>query len=241
MKNELATQFPGDRIPGAIVLGGNFLGLGIARSLGRRGIPVWVVDTDRSKSIAQYSRYTKRFIVSQEPANELLLKESRLHDLQGWVIFTGSDDYVEVLSTHRQALGSNLSHDHSPVEVTSFALDKRRTYSRAAELGIDAPWTWTGNSITDLPEKDIPFPVILKPAVNHHFFPQTNLKALPADNLAELHRGFAQMSRYIPPKEILIQERIPGKRRKSIFVLRNLQRRPRHRVAGRSASPPIPD
>ena len=35
--------------PGAIVLGGNFVGLGIVRSLGAHGIPVWVIDSDRSK------------------------------------------------------------------------------------------------------------------------------------------------------------------------------------------------
>jgi D-aspartate ligase len=52
--------------------------------------------------------------------------------------------------------------------------------------------------------------VILKPAVNHHFFPQTNLKALAANDSVELHRTFMQMLQYIPASEILIQERIPG-------------------------------
>jgi predicted ATP-grasp superfamily ATP-dependent carboligase len=61
-----------------------------------------------------------------------------------------------------------------------------------------------------LPQAGIPYPVILKPAVNHHFFPQTNLKALAANNAAELYARFAQMSRYIPASEILVQERIPG-------------------------------
>jgi D-aspartate ligase len=210
LKNTLAAEFPNGKIPGAIVLGGNFLGLGIARSLGSRGIPVWVIDADKSKSIAQFSRYTKRFIVTTEPAHEVLLRESRLHDLQGWVLFCGGDDYVEELSTHREAL-SKIFHVTTPsLEVTRFALDKKRTYARAAELGVAAPWTWSGNSLLSLPEASIPYPVILKPAVNHHFFPQTNLKALAANNASELHAGFAQMSRYIPPSEILVQERIPG-------------------------------
>jgi D-aspartate ligase len=206
----LEEEFHPEKIPGAVVLGGNFLGLGIARSLGRRGIPVWVIDTDRSKSIAQYSRYTKRFIASTEPVNELLLREGKLHDLQDWVLFAGSDDYVEVLSTHVEALSAMFRVTTPPLAVTSFALDKRRTYRRAAELGIAAPWTWFGETLDDLPEADIPYPVILKPAVNHHFFPQTNLKALAANDSAELHRIFAQMLQYIPPSEILIQERIPG-------------------------------
>jgi predicted ATP-grasp superfamily ATP-dependent carboligase len=67
-----------------------------------------------------------------------------------------------------------------------------------------------GNSLSDIEAEGVPYPVILKPAVNHHFFPQTNIKALPAEDRSELRRGFAQMSRYIPPDEILVQERIPG-------------------------------
>jgi D-aspartate ligase len=210
LRTNLQEEFPAGKIPGAIILGGNFLGLGIARSLGRRGIPVWVIDTDRSKSITQYSRYTKRFIASTEPVNELLLREGKLHELQGWVLFAGSDDYVEVLSTHREALSAMFRVTTPPLAVTKFALDKRRTYRRAAELGIAAPWTWCGETLAELPEADIPYPVILKPAVNHHFFPQTNLKALAANDSAELRRTFAQMLKYIPPSEILIQERIPG-------------------------------
>jgi len=197
-------------LPGAIVLGGNFVGLGIVRSLGARGIPVWVIDADRSKSIAQFSRYTTRFIEAKEEITELLLREGREHTLKGWVLFPVTDEYVELLSTDREALSSIYRVTTGPLEVTRFALDKRLTYRRADELEIASPWTAFGNSIAEIEAQGVPYPVILKPAVNHHFFPQTNIKALPADNPSELQRGFAQMSRYIHPSEILVQERIPG-------------------------------
>jgi D-aspartate ligase len=196
--------------PGAIVLGGNFVGLGIARSLGAHGIPTWVFDADRSKSIAQFSRYTTRFVETREPITDVLLAEGRKHQLNGWVIFPVADEYVETLSANRQSLSSMYRVTTGPEEVTKFALDKRLTYRRADELGIDTPWTSVGSSLTDFDEKDIPYPVILKPAINHHFFPQTNIKALPVGTPAELERGFAQMSKYIPASEILVQERIPG-------------------------------
>lgn len=196
--------------PGAIVLGGNFVGLGIVRSLGARGIPVWVIDADRSKSIAQFSRYTTRFIEAKEAIAEVLLREGRERRLNGWVLFPVTDEYVEMLSENRDALSLIYRVTTASLEVTRFALDKRLTYRTAAELEIATPWTAVGNSIADIEAHGVPYPVILKPAVNHHFFPQTNIKALPADNSAELRRGFAQMSRYIPPDEILVQERIPG-------------------------------
>ncbi len=198
------------RMPGAIVLGGNFVGLGIARSLGRRGIPVWVVDTQESTSIAQHSRYTKKFIVSQKPIETLLMSLAGEHPLQGWVVFPVNDEYVEAISANHETLSSVYRLITPPAEVTRFALDKRLTYSRAAELGIDAPWTAVNQSMADIDVDKVRYPVILKPAVNHHFFPKTNLKAIPAGNPQELKRAYVQMSKYIPMEEILLQERIPG-------------------------------
>ena len=196
--------------PGAIVLGGNFVGLGIVRSLGAHGIPTWVFDADRSKSIAQFSRYTAKFIEVKESIVDALLQAGTEHNLNGWVLFPVADEYVELLSENRDSLSSIYRVTTAPVEVTKFALDKRLTYKRAHELGISAPWTAVGNSVAEIEAQGVPYPVILKPAVNHHFFPQTNIKALPVQNAAELTRGFAQMSKYISPNEILVQERIPG-------------------------------
>lgn len=200
----------GKNRPGAIVLGGNFVGLGIVRSLGARGIPTWVFDTDRSKSIAQFSRYTKRFVESKEPVSDLLLAEGQRHKLDGWVIFPVNDEYVEAIATHHRSLSSIYRLTTPPLEITKFALDKRLTYSRAAELGIATPWTSLASSLTGPRANEISYPVILKPAINHHFFPQTNLKVIPAENEQDLRRGLAQMTRYIPSEEILVQERIPG-------------------------------
>ena len=201
---------PGKMKTGAIVLGGNFVGLGVARSLGTHRIPVWVIDGDRSKSIAQFSRYTKRFIECKEDVLELLLREGREHNLQGWVLFPTTDEYVEMLSANHQLLGSVYQLAAPPAEITQFALDKRLTYGRAAELGIATPWTATGNQASDIEARNPPFPLILKPAVNHHFFPHTNVKALPVENSEELRQRFTQMCRYVTADSILAQERIPG-------------------------------
>jgi D-aspartate ligase len=48
-------------VTGALVLGADYRGLGIVQSLGRRGVPVWVV-YDRVKGVANFSRYTTRAI-----------------------------------------------------------------------------------------------------------------------------------------------------------------------------------
>src|SRR5881628_2962073 len=192
--------------PGAIVLGGSFIGLGLVRSLGARGVETWVVDTDRSASIARFSKYTKRYILAKEDPYKWLLREGHQHRLNGWVVFPVTDYFVDLLAHHHESLSSIYKLTTPPFEVTRFALDKRLTYRRAQELGIATPWTLLGNAPADAIAKDLRYPVVLKPAINHHFFPQTNLKVLPVSTPSEFYRRYAQMSKYIPPDEILVQE-----------------------------------
>jgi predicted ATP-grasp superfamily ATP-dependent carboligase len=196
-----------DTKTGAIVLGGNFIGLGVVRSLGPHGIPIWLFDSGRS--ISQFSRYTTRVIGSKDDKLDLLLKVGAQSRLDGWVVYPASDADVEMLSVNHQQLSSIYRLTTPPFDVTQYALDKRLTYRRAHELGIATPWTVTGNQL-DQVGKESRYPVILKPAFQHHFYPQTQLKALPADTPLELNQAFAHMSKYIPAEEILVQERIPG-------------------------------
>jgi len=193
---------------GAIILGGNSIALGIARSLGAQGIPVWVYDSVRS--IAHFSKYTRRSIISDRDGHELLLEDGKKYNLNNWVVFPVSDGAVELLAHHHQSLSSIYRLTTPTSEVTRFALDKRLTYQRAAELGIATPWTRVIRSSTEVDVKNLPYPVILKPALNHHFVPHTNVKALPVDTAADFQGQFAEMSKTIPAEEILIQERIPG-------------------------------
>jgi len=204
------SSFGGDDLkqPGAIVLGGNFIGLGVVRSLGRHEIPVWVYDT--GPCIAKFSRYTKRFVLSNQDKCDLLLEEGRRHNLNGWVVFPVNDADVEMLSANHESLSSMYHVTTPPLEITKFALDKRLTYRQAERVGVATPWTLVSNAPADQIAKDLPYPVILKPAINHHFFPQTGLKALPVNTPSELRKAYVRMAKYVPPDEILIQERIPG-------------------------------
>ena len=127
--------------PGAIVLGGNFIGLGVVRSLGARGIPVWIVDPKRSNAVARFSRYAQRFLEPTADVHHFLIREGQRHRLDGWVLFPADDTSVEILSTNHQSLSTIYHVTTPPIDVTKFALDKRLTYRRADELGIPTPWT----------------------------------------------------------------------------------------------------
>ncbi|PYR51757.1 MAG: ATP-grasp domain-containing protein [Acidobacteria bacterium] len=195
--------------PGAIVLGGNFIGLGVVRSLGARGIPVWIVDPKRSNAVARFSRYAQRFLEPTADVHHFLIREGQRHRLDGWVLFPADDTSVEILSTNHQSLSTIYHVTTPPIDVTKFALDKRLTYRRADELGIPTPWTSTSDAASEA-VNDLPYPVILKPAVNHHFFPHTGLKVLAADDPLEFQTARARMGEWLTPDAILVQERIPG-------------------------------
>ena len=126
---------------GAIVAGGSHGAVGIARSLGRRGIPVWVLQHDRG--IQKHSRYVQRspdWPASEDSQVERLLQLADRHHLDGWTLFPAAEADVELFSRHQQVLSERFRVTTPPWLVTRFAFDKRLTYERCNELGIDCPW-----------------------------------------------------------------------------------------------------
>src|SRR5580704_9437340 len=76
--------------PGAVVIGGDYQGLGIVRSLGRHGVPVCVLDDERS--IARFSRHTTINVRvpdlrDEDAAVKALLELGEALDLKGWVLY----------------------------------------------------------------------------------------------------------------------------------------------------------
>src|SRR5260370_7206050 len=92
---------------GALVIGGNYRGLSIARSLGRNGVPVWVT-TPPHERVASLSRYTLRTLpwttgVSEEQA-AYLLGLAEKHHLDGWVLFPTDDESPPLFSKFHPTL-----------------------------------------------------------------------------------------------------------------------------------------
>ena len=199
--------------PGAIVIGGDYQGLGIVRSLGRRGIEVVVIDDEHS--ISRHSRYVSaayRFpnLRDEEQTINALLALARRRDVEGWLLYPTREETVAALSRHRDEL---LQHFRIPTPdwaVTEWAWDKRKTYQRAAELGIPAPRTWLISSEQELETIDREPPYAIKPAIKEHFFYATKSKAWRADTRAELANRFRAAADLVGTDEVVVQELIPG-------------------------------
>ena len=205
---------PGGRsLPGAVVIGGDYQGLGIVRSLGRRGIDVVIVDDERS--ISRHSRYATGWMKvsdlrSDEQTVEALLDLARVRDIQGWVVFPTREETVAALSRNRDRL---LEHFRIPTpewSVTKWAWDKRNTYRRAEELGIPVPRAWQVSTEDELAAIDGQPPFAIKPAIKEHFFYATKCKAWRADTRDELVRRFRDAAALVGAHEVVVQELIPG-------------------------------
>ncbi len=198
---------------GALVIGGILNGLSIARSLGRRGVPVWVTTPPNIK-LASCSRYTLRTLHWPEEDCEAqvayLLELAERYQLDQWVLFPTSDESAALLSRFHAELSRRFRVSTPNWNVLRWAYDKRLTYRLAAEERVDYPSTILPGTEADLEGVSFPFPAVLKPATHASINRFTTEKAWPAANREELLARYREARELIPPDLILVQERIPG-------------------------------
>ena len=198
---------------GAVVVGGDHTGLAIARSLGRRGIPVVVIDDQYS--ISKFSKYVTRVervpdLKDRQAAVDSVLEVGQRLGLKNWVLFPTRDENVAAFSIHRDRLAEFFRVTTPPWETVRWAWDKTNTYKLAEKLGIPAPRTWNPKSVDDLSALDAHLPLALKPAVKENFFYATGAKAWRAETPKQLRELYLRACHDIDPSEILIQQIIPG-------------------------------
>src|SRR5205085_4099500 len=200
------------RSAGALVLGGAHGSLAVARSLGRRGIPVWLITDDHP--IAKFSRYCERSFCWQGPQNDgavaYLLEFVKNHHINEWVLFAGGDAEVRLIAQHHAELSSVLHLTTPPWSITQFAYDKRLTHQRAAAVGVHYPWSYYPRSRRELAEIECCFPLILKPTFRQGHDPFTSAKAWRVDNREELLSRYDQAAALVGSDVVSLQELIPG-------------------------------
>lgn len=202
-----------EQAPGGVILGGDSQGLGIARSLGRHGIPVCVIDDETS--ISRASRYVQHVVrvpdLRTAPAlMEALALARGKYGLDGWILYPTRDENVAAIAANRQALMTDFRVPTPALESIRHVWDKRETYRLAQRLGIAIPRSWFPRTEADLAQIDLDGPLVLKPAIKENFFYTTHVKAWRADTRAELTDGFRRAAAIVNEGEVIVQEMIPG-------------------------------
>ncbi len=197
---------------GALVVGGAHGSLGVARSLGRRGIPVFYLTHDHQ--LPRFSRYTRSSAAWAGPerseAADDLLELGRRHRLEGYVLIPGGDAEVRLIAQNRAKLSSTFGVTTADWETARWALDKRLTYERAASLGIDHPWSFYPRNSMDVARLDCRFPVVLKPTTRWDVNAFTLAKAWRIDDRDALLSRYSQALALAGENGVVLQEMIPG-------------------------------
>lgn len=196
-----------------MVLGADYRGLGVVRSLGRRNIPVWVLNGDGQllAAASRYTHHTLRWPTGDDRSRiDFLLDLAVNEQLKGWSLFPTTDETVILIARHYESLRTQFRLTAPAWEALRWACDKRLMHRLARKLAIDQPWTFCPRNREELASLGCPFPVILKPAMRLGSNAFTDAKAWRADDRRTLLARYDEACAQVPPKMILVQELVPG-------------------------------
>lgn len=196
-----------------LVLGGNYRALGLVRSLGRRGIPVWVVKQD-GHALAGLSRYAEKTLPwpggDDEQNVAYLTRLAEQNAGEQFLLIPTDDECTTLISMNYEALATKFVLTTPAWPSLRLAVDKRHLYRLGENLGLDQPRTIFSCSREGLSSSDFQFPVILKPATREQLNPLTADKAWQVEDRPTLLSRFAEACNYMPAESIMVQELIPG-------------------------------
>jgi predicted ATP-grasp superfamily ATP-dependent carboligase len=213
----------------AIVLGAGINGLGVARSLARARVPVWLADTDARRA-EMHTRVAKPL---QVPA---LLGETLIEALQrlGATQFSGmrpvllltQEETVKTVSQYRDRLAPHFRFSLPAPEVVDALLHKHGFQRLAEQLGEPIPPLVHVRSPEDLPllEK-LRYPVVVKPGERHAAYGRQFKKAYRVESAQDAAELVSRILAVMP--DVVVQEWIEGRDSDIYFCLQYLDRQGR--------------
>lgn len=198
-------------IPGVVILGGAHGTLALARSLGARKVPVWLVSSDTP--LPGWSRHvTGKFSWPGPDAPDAvpyLLDLAATRGLGGALLVPGGDAEVRMASQAAERLGSAYGVMLPPWQRLKFLCEKPLLYRRAAELGIQVPHTYDFASPDEAAGADIRLPVVLKPNMGGNTRFQ-RAKVVRADTRDAFLSAYRDAAGQIGTENVVVQQLIPG-------------------------------
>jgi len=150
----------------AVVLGMFETGLGVGRSLGRKGIEV--IGVDFKKDIGFYSKYINACICphpleEEEKFIEFLVALSK-RKKEKPALFITSDDFLLSITKNREHLSEYFLMNFPEKQIVESVIDKFQQYLLVKKIGIPLPKTFFPENMTELNEikKELSYPVFVK-------------------------------------------------------------------------------
>jgi D-aspartate ligase len=213
LKGETRVTRPSAATTGALLMGADYRALGVARSLGRRGIPVWVIKQG-GHFVAAASYYVSHRVswpeTDERAQVDFLLALSARHQLKEWLLVPTDDYAVMLVARHHRRLADYYRLTIPPWDDVQWACDKRLLHRLAQRLGIHAPWTICPLGREDLLPTDYPFPVVLKPAVRVQPSTLAIPKAWLVEDAKTLLARYDEATQLMGSGDLIVQEVVPG-------------------------------
>lgn len=198
----------------AVVLGFGYGGLGIARSLGRLGVPVHGVDADPD-AVGFTSRYCRRahvWDVARAGATDTLCFLDDLGRRLGRAVLIPTSDAAAVLvAAHADELAPRFLFPRTPPRLVRRLTDKREVFRLANALGVPTPLTVFPRSRHDVEQfaAQATFPLVLKAIDPTRLEHRTGHRMALVRSPAELLRRYLEWEERASPN-LMLQEHIPG-------------------------------
>jgi D-aspartate ligase len=196
----------------AFVLDMELTGLGIARALGREGIPIVGMDCN-PYAPGLKSRYCKpvsTFDPSKEPmeALRILLDEGKKLPQTG-ILYPASDAFVLLVSRFRKELSEYFQLALPSEETIEATINKRKLYELAERAGIPCPETHYPETMRDVEgiKDHLEYPVFIKPYYSHIWsqkYKNKGFKVTNSQELVEKFRGIFEAKLHAMVQSIVI-------------------------------------
>lgn len=210
----------------AVVLGAGVNGLGVARSLARAHVPVWLLDAD-AKRPEMHTRAAKPVTVRSLHGEALVEELLRLAATQFSgtrpVLLLTQEESVKTISHHRDRLSALYRFSLPPMDVVDTLLHKESFQNLAEQLGSPIPPLVHIRTLADLPAiETLRYPVVIKPGERSTEYSQQFKKAYRVEHAVA---GAELIGRILPVMaDIVVQEWIEGPDSNIYFCLQSLDR-----------------
>lgn len=196
-----------------IIVYSHIVGLALIRALGRRGIPVVVLNYLPvemgyvSKHVRQHIRITPPMVDEESFISDILALAGRYPG----ALLVPTDDYTVVaFAKNKDCLQKHFRVVVQDWSIVRRIINKQYTYDLAERIGIPYPKTVLCEKLNDIEKQisDFQFPFLLKPCEGHQFFDIFRKKVLVVRNTSELRAHYRELQNF--KIMVMMQEIIPG-------------------------------
>jgi predicted ATP-grasp superfamily ATP-dependent carboligase len=198
-----------------VVIAPGYHGHGIARSLGRLGVPVYGVHARRDSPAAQSSYWKKNFFwditnASQRESVDWLLRLGRTLG-SGAILVATDDDSCLFVADHAAALQEVFVFPRQRAGLTRSLSNKQQMYYLCKKHSIPAAETVFPRSRTDVAEfvEDATFPLLLKGIDTLRLRRRTGAKMIVCGDAKTVLKLYDEMETPDAPN-LMLQEYLPG-------------------------------